>query len=130
TVQPLPADRPTDFLTLIGVATFDLWRKTKDYARFVGECVISSLYLVRHPHKFRWGDCITEMQRCGAMALPITGLIAFLVGVIMAYSGALILRQFGGDIWVADLVGITMCREMGAMMTAIVLAGRTGASFA
>jgi phospholipid/cholesterol/gamma-HCH transport system permease protein len=70
------------------------------------------------------------MQRAGAMAMPITGLIAFLVGVILAYSGAVILRQFGGDIWVADLVGVTMTREMAAMMTAIVLAGRTGASFA
>ncbi|MCF3648255.1 MlaE family ABC transporter permease [Synoicihabitans lomoniglobus] len=130
TCHPIPTGRPPDFLSAVGNATIDLWEKAKQYSNFVGECVISSGYLARHPQKFRWRDCIAEMQRCGAMALPITGLIAFLVGVILAYSGAVILRQFGGDIWVADLVGVTMTREMGAMMTAIVVAGRTGASFA
>ncbi len=130
TQNPLPASRTPDFLTLVGLATTDCWGKAKQYSNFVGECVLSSIYLTRHPLKFRWRDSLAEMQRCGAMALPITGLIAFLVGVILAYSGAIILRPFGGDIWVADLVGVTMTREMGAMMTAIVIAGRTGASFA
>lgn len=130
TQHPVPAGRAPDFLTLVGIATTDCWDKAKQYSHFVGECVLSSLYLMRHPLKFRWRDSFSEMQRCGAMALPITGLIAFLVGVILAYSGAIILRPFGGDIWVADLVGVTMTREMGAMMTAIVIAGRTGASFA
>ncbi len=130
TVHPLPPGRMPDFLTLVGSATLDVWAKTKEYSNFVGQCVISGVFLAKHPAKFRWRDTVTEMQRCGAMALPITGLIAFLVGVILAYSGALILRPFGGDIWVADLVGVTMTREMGAMMTAIVIAGRTGASFA
>jgi phospholipid/cholesterol/gamma-HCH transport system permease protein len=130
TQHPVPAGRTPDFLTLVGIATTDCWHKAKQYSNFVGECVLSSLYLMRHPLKFRWRDSFSEMQRCGAMALPITGLIAFLVGVILAYSGAIVLRPFGGDIWVADLVGVTMTREMGAMMTAIVIAGRTGASFA
>jgi len=130
TQHPVPAGRTPDFLTLVGIATSDCWDKAKQYSNFVGECVLSSIYLTRHPLKFRWRDSLAEMQRCGAMALPITGLIALLVGVILAYSGAIILRPFGGDIWVADLVGVTMTREMGAMMTAIVVAGRTGASFA
>ena len=67
---------------------------------------------------------------CGAMALPIVGLISFLVGVIMAYQGAVQLRQFGADIYLADMVGVSVVREMGALMAAIVLAGRTGAAFA
>jgi phospholipid/cholesterol/gamma-HCH transport system permease protein len=130
TQHPIPSGRQTDFLTLIGLATVDCAHKGKQLSSFVGECVLSSVYLIGHPSKFRWRDSLAEMQRCGAMALPITGLIALLVGVILAYSGAIILRPFGGDIWVADLVGVTMTREMGAMMTAIVIAGRTGASFA
>ncbi|MCC5022295.1 MAG: ABC transporter permease [Candidatus Synoicihabitans palmerolidicus] len=130
TVPSIPSGSRPDFLTAIGMATFDLWAMAKQYSRFVGKCVISSVYLVQHPNKFRWRDCVHEMQRCGAMALPITGLIAFLVGVILAYSGAIILRPFGGNIWVADLVSVTMTREMGAMMTAIIIAGRTGAAFA
>ena len=70
------------------------------------------------------------MQKCGAMALPIVSLISFLVGITLAYSGAIVLRRFGGDIWVADLIGVAMTREMGAMMAGIVLAGRTGAAYA
>ncbi|MDB6126126.1 MAG: hypothetical protein JWM35_22, partial [Verrucomicrobia bacterium] len=104
--------------------------KGKDISSFVGECVLSAGRLVRHPEKFRWRDCLFEMQQCGAMALPIVSLISFLVGVTLAYTGALVLRQYGGDIFVADLFGLAMVREMGAMMTAVVLAGRTGAAFA
>jgi phospholipid/cholesterol/gamma-HCH transport system permease protein len=70
------------------------------------------------------------MQQCGAMALPIVSLISLLVGLIMAYQSAILMRQFGADIYVADAVGLVMVREMGSMMTAIILAGRTGAAFA
>jgi hypothetical protein len=70
------------------------------------------------------------MQRCGAMALPIVSLISFLVGITLAYSGAIVLKRFGGEIWVADLIGVAMTREMGALMAAITLSGRTGAAFA
>jgi phospholipid/cholesterol/gamma-HCH transport system permease protein len=70
------------------------------------------------------------MQKCGAMALPIVSLISFLVGVTLAYSGAIVLKRFGGEIWVADLIGVAMTREMGALMAGVVLAGRTGAAFA
>ena len=130
TEHPIPTGRWCDFATGVGRAATDVWVKTKQFSSFVGECVISAVYLAKHPQKFRWRDCFYEMQKCGAMALPITSLIAFLVGVTLAYTGAIILRQFGADIWVADLVGLSMTREMGAMMTAIVLAGRTGAAFA
>lgn len=130
TMHPVPPGRPLNFFAAVGRTTIEVIERARQYSRFVGECVLSFLFLARNPGKFRWRDTLTEMQRAGAMALPITGLIAFLVGVILAYSGAVILRQFGGDIWVADLVGVTMTREMAAMMTAIVLAGRTGASFA
>jgi phospholipid/cholesterol/gamma-HCH transport system permease protein len=86
--------------------------------------------LIRNPRGFRWRDCLDEMQQCGAMALPIVSLISFLVGLIMAYQAAVQLRQFGADIYVADLVGLSVVREMGPMMAAIILAGRTGAAFA
>ena len=64
------------------------------------------------------------------MAVPIVSLSSFLVGLTLAYTGAIILRQFGGDIWVADIVGLSTFREMGAVMTGVVIAGRTGAAFA
>jgi phospholipid/cholesterol/gamma-HCH transport system permease protein len=116
--------------TAVGLVTGELKQKTKDIAYFVGECTLSAVSVSKRPHKFRWADCLAEMQQCGALALPIVGLINFLVGVTLAYTGAIVLRQYGGDIYVADLVGLSMVREMGAMMTGIVVAGRTGAAFA
>jgi phospholipid/cholesterol/gamma-HCH transport system permease protein len=126
----VPFDRTENFLVTVGEATQDLIAKGKAISSFVGECVISAGRLVRQPGRFRWRDCLVEMQQCGAMALPIVSLISFLVGVTLAYTGALVLRQYGGDIYVADLIGLAMVREMGAMMTGVVLAGRTGAAFA
>jgi phospholipid/cholesterol/gamma-HCH transport system permease protein len=80
--------------------------------------------------RFRRGDLFLVMQEVGAQALPIISLISFLVGVILAFMGAIQLTQFGAQIYVANLVGIGMAREMAAMMVGIVLAGRTGAAFA
>src|SRR5690606_13798390 len=123
-------DRSQNVLAVIGTATLDLSRKMRGMLQFVGECVIGAVRVVKNPHKFRWRDCLNEMLHCGAMALPIVSLISFLTGVTLAYTGALVLRQYGGDIYVADLIGMAMCREMGAVMTGVVLAGRTGAAFA
>ncbi|MEO6001676.1 MAG: ABC transporter permease [Opitutus sp.] len=126
----VPFDRSPNFFAIVGSATLGLSRKTKEISQFVGECVIGAVRVIKSPHKFRWRDCIYEMQHCGAMALPIVSLISFLVGVTLAYTGALVLRQYGGDIYVADLIGLAVVREMGAVMTGVVLAGRTGAAFA
>ncbi len=116
--------------TAIGTETVRLWRETKDLAQLVGECSFSMGRFFRGQAQFRWRDCLAEMQQCGAMALPIVGLISFLVGVTLAYTGSLVVRQYGGDIWIADMVGLAVVREMGPMMAAIVLAGRTGAAYA
>lgn len=126
----VPFDRSENFVESLGNATLDLGRKIRAFAAFVGEVVIGMMRLAKHPRKFRWADCLEEMQLCGAMALPIVGLVAILVGVTLAYLGAIVLRQYGGDIYVADLIGLSMLREMGAVMTGVVLAGRTGAAFA
>ncbi len=126
----VPFDRSQNFLTSVGLATQDTLRKADDISRFVGECTLSAMQVLRRPAKFRWRDCLHEMQQCGAMALPIVSLISFLVGVTLAYTASVVLRQFGGDIWIADLIGLSMVREMGAVMTAVVLAGRTGAAYA
>jgi phospholipid/cholesterol/gamma-HCH transport system permease protein len=132
--KPLvPPTRPLgvpDLPTAIGTETVRLWRETKDLAQLVGECAFSVGRFFRGHAQFRWRDCFAEMQQCGAMALPIVGLISFLVGVTLAYTGSLVVRQYGGDIWIADMVGLAVVREMGPMMAAIVLAGRTGAAYA
>ncbi len=125
-----PPAHPSNFLAALGHRAQTAWHETLEIAAFVGDCVLGAALLARHPRKFRWRDCLSEMQQCGAMALPIVGLISFLVGVTLAYTGAIVLRQVGGDIWIADIIGLAMVREMAAVMTAVVLAGRTGAAFA
>jgi len=126
----VPFDHSHNLLAVVGVAATGLGRQTRDFSDFIGQCTLSALGLLRRPGRFRWRDCFTEMQQCGAMALPIVSLISLLVGLIMAYQAAVQLRQFGADIFVADLVGLAVVREMGPMMAAVVLAGRTGAAFA
>ena len=126
----VPFDRSESFLTGVGHATIETWERTRAASTFLGESVIGVGLLLKRPRMFRWHDCLEEIQQCGAMALPIVGLISFLVGSIMAYQAAVQLRQFGADIFVADLVGLSVVREMGPMMAAIILAGRTGAAFA
>jgi phospholipid/cholesterol/gamma-HCH transport system permease protein len=114
----------------VGLSTRSAVAQVQDFLRFVGECSIDTVRLVTGRTGLRWNDCLGEMQKCGAMALPIVSLISFLVGVTLAYSGSIVLKRFGGEIWVADLIGVAMTREMGALMAAIVLAGRTGAAYA
>jgi phospholipid/cholesterol/gamma-HCH transport system permease protein len=123
-------DRSESFLSGVGHATLETWERARTASAFLGECVLGLGRVARRPRKFRWRDCLEEMQQCGAMALPIVSLISFLVGLILAYQAAVQLRQFGADIYVADLVGLSVVREMGPMMAAVILAGRTGAAFA
>ncbi len=97
---------------------------------FLGDMTLTFIRMCRLKVRFRAVDLFLLIQQCGAQALPIVTLISFLVGVILAFVGAIQLKQFGAQIYVADLVGIAMIREMGAMMTGIIMAGRTGAAFA
>ena len=121
--------RPS-FLHRLGTATIDLWATIQGFLSFLGEATLALLQLLRFRLPFRLSDLSLLVQQCGADALPIVTLISFLVGTILAFVGAVQLEQFGAAIYVADLVGIAMVREMGAMMTGIIMAGRTGAAFA
>jgi phospholipid/cholesterol/gamma-HCH transport system permease protein len=123
-------DHAQSLVVQVGHSTNEIIRAGSDFLTFVGECWINTVRLVTGKALVRWKDCLNEMQKCGAMALPIVSLISFLVGVTLAYSGAIVLKRFGGEIWVADLIGVAMSREMGALMAAVVLSGRTGAAYA
>jgi phospholipid/cholesterol/gamma-HCH transport system permease protein len=123
------AEQP-DFFTLVGNETLSLWRSGGQQLEFLGEALRSFGRLLIGKARFRRSDLMEIIFECGAAALPIVTLISFLVGLILAFVGAVQLQQFGAQIYVADLVGIAMAREMGALMTAIIMAGRTGAAFA
>ena len=118
------------WMVRVGKAAQAYWMATPELLKFLGEVVIAFGRLLRGNARFRRADFFLIVQECGVQALPIVSLISFLVGLILAFVGAVQLRQFGAQIYVADLVGIAMAREMGAMMTGIVMAGRTGAAFA
>ena len=117
-------------LVRIGKATHATIQAFPEVLDFLGQTVIAFARLLQGKARFRRADFVLIVQECGAQALPIVSLISFLVGLILAFVGAVQLRQFGAQMYVADLVGIAMAREMGAMMTGIVMAGRTGAAFA
>lgn len=102
----------------------------QDMVAFVGETFITFFRFLRGRAQYRQSDLALAIQECGAKALPIVTLISVLVGLILAFVGAVQLKQFGAQIYVANLVGLGMAREMGAMMTAVIMAGRTGAAFA
>ena len=102
----------------------------KDTLDFTGDLALSVIRLIKGKARFRPVDVLDVVQECGWQALPIVSLISILIGLILAFMGAVQLRMFGAQIYVADLVGIGMAREMGAVMTGVIMAGRTGAAFA
>jgi phospholipid/cholesterol/gamma-HCH transport system permease protein len=124
------AARRPSLLARIGTATLQTGRDANAMLAFLGEVSVSFARLLVGRARYRRSDFLLILQEVGAQALPIVGLISFLVGVILAYVGAVQLRQFGAQVYVADLVGIGMTREMGAMMAAVIMAGRSGAAFA
>jgi phospholipid/cholesterol/gamma-HCH transport system permease protein len=119
-----------DPLSRVGAATTVFVSAGADFAGFVGEAWLAIGRLMVGRARLRAGDFLLAIEDCGPGALPIAALVNFLVGLILAFVGAIELRQFGASIYVANLVGVAMVREMGAMMTAILMAGRTGGAYA
>ena len=122
--------KPLPLLARLGTLFQNLAQEAQKIVDFLGQSVISAYHLVTAGSGFRLRDFISLLHFCGGQALPIVSLISLLVGLILAFVGAVQLQYFGAQIYVADLVGIAMTREMGAMMTGIIMAGRTGAAFA
>jgi phospholipid/cholesterol/gamma-HCH transport system permease protein len=122
--------RRTNFAEDVGEAVMDLWRDTRTLISFIGELTAALVYAATHPRNVRWRDALKVAETAGVDALPIVALISFLMGLIMAFQAAVPLRQFGAEIFVANLIGLSMLRELGPLMTAIILAGRSGSAFA
>lgn len=114
----------------VGIAAHKTADEARAFIDFLGALIIATAQLLRGRARFPAADFALVMQDAGIRALPIVALIAGLVGLIMAFVGAVQLTRFGAGIFTADMVAIAMLREMGAVMTAIIMAGRTGAAFA
>ena len=122
--------RVYEYFSKVGKRTTQTLKDSKNFIEFIGDMVVKSFSLFLHPSKFRWNDFTFYFLRGGVNALPIVILIVFLIGVITGYQGALQLKQFGADIYIADLIGISITRELSPLMTAILVAGRSGSAFA
>jgi phospholipid/cholesterol/gamma-HCH transport system permease protein len=117
-------------LTATGAASAAAARQGLAMLTFVGESSVAAWGSVRHPSRIRWRPVAFNIRNAGWNALPIVGLLAFLLGVVVAYQGAGQLRTFGANIFVVDLVGLSMLREFAPMITAIIVAGRSGSAYA
>jgi len=122
--------RHPHMFTRLGDGTVRVAADSKFLISFIGSVCLALLYALFHPRSLRKEDTLLNMQKIGVDALLIVGLISFLLGLILAFMSSIQLRQFGADIYVASLVSLAMVRELGPVMTAIIVAGRSGSAFA
>lgn len=130
---PSKADRQPAWkraLADIGRATLAIWHEFIGIIGFFGALILALLHQIRSRRRFRWNAIVTHFQTVGWNALPIIGLMSFLIGIVIAQQGAVQLRQFGLEMFTINLVGRASIRELGLLMTAIMVAGRSGSAFA
>jgi phospholipid/cholesterol/gamma-HCH transport system permease protein len=118
------------FVEAIGRAGVRLYTDFRSLMTFLGDLVAALGHIVGHPRDLRWGDVLFTMRRTGAEGFPIVALISFLIGLIIAFMSSLQLKQFGANIYVASLVSLAIVRELGPIMTAILVAGRSASAYA
>lgn len=128
---PVPAVKPQrSFVVSTGMAAQNLIDDAKGLITFTGHLASDLLWSLRHPNQVRWGDFVNAAVEAGIAALPIVGLVAFLIGVILSFQAAIGMQQFGAVSFVGPLAALGIVREMGPLITAILLAGRSSAAFA
>ena len=128
--DPRQQQKCDSFFYIVGENIVNFTNSTIELLEFIGDTSLTFLRFLGGKARFRTSDLLVYIEDSGARALPIVTLISVLIGLILAFVGAVQLKMFGAQIYVANLVGIAMVREMGAIMTAIIMAGRTGAAYA
>jgi len=127
---PPPRPDTTGLLHLVGEQTSQQAGQYYGLISFVGETAVSLLRVVIHPGRIRFAQTIKEIEVGGVHALPIVGLLSFLLGIVIAYQGGVVLKDYGAVLYMADIVGLSMVRELAPLITAIIVAGRTGSAYA
>ena len=132
TRPPEPVERkgPTRFIEDIGEAFASAMTGLKEHITFLGELMTGMIKIIIRPGSLRLKDFMRVSEESGAQAIPIIGMLGFLVGLILAFQGAVLMKQFAAEIFIADFVGKSVARELGPLITAIIVAGRTGSAFA
>jgi phospholipid/cholesterol/gamma-HCH transport system permease protein len=127
---PLVSEKMPSLLEQVGEATLRFLDDLVQVMTFLGELLLALFSSLLHPRSVRWGEVWFYLRRAGADGLPIVGLISVLMGLIIAFMSSLQLKQFGANIYVASLLAIAMVKELGPIMTAILVAGRSGSAYA
>ncbi len=128
-LQPISPLVSPNFLENIGRNTWQYFKQTIDFLAFIGETFVVLLHSLVSPKRIRWQALFANLYSAGFMALPIVGLLAFLTGVVLAYQSGTQLSMYGANIFIVDLVGITLLRELAPLLTAIIVAGRSGSAY-
>ncbi|MDN5849828.1 MAG: ABC transporter permease [Nitrococcus sp.] len=128
-IRALPPRARGNPLERLGRRVARGWLGVIEYLAFIGRVTLDSLPRVLRPQHLRWHEIAVELERAGVMAIPIIGLLAFLIGIVMAYQSGDILQAYGANVFLVDLLGVIILREMGPLMTAVIVAGRTGSAY-
>ena len=130
-LYPKPVKNEKDgWITSLGKSSYGIYNDVRELIIFIGKITAGFLWILRKPHELRWNDLVTVASQAGIFALPIVTLVAFLIGVILAFQKAIGLMPFGATTYVAPLVSKGIFRELGPLITAILFAGRSSAAFA
>jgi phospholipid/cholesterol/gamma-HCH transport system permease protein len=125
----LPIVKKPGRLAVLGYNTIVQLEGLQEYFSFIGQLTFELIRLIRHPSHWRWNSLTAVIYRTGYQALPIIGLLSFLIGVVLTYQMGLQLRNYGANIFIVDLLGLSVLREFGPLITAIMVSGRTGSAF-
>ena len=126
--RPGPA-RPRSVVARLGEHSWAHLEQAVGFLGFLGEAATAAARLVRNPGRLRWKALLETIEDAGSDAVPIVGLLSFLIGVVVAYQGGQLLKTYGANVFIVDMVALTMVREMAPLIVAIIVAGRTGSAY-
>lgn len=128
-LQESPPPKNPMWLYTLGENAYRYLQGAGTFLAFMGEAFVLLFFTLRHPSRIRWRSIGAHILAAGAEALPIVALSAFLIGVVVAYQSIVQLQKFGADIFIVDMIGISLTRELAPLITAVVVAGRSGSAF-
>jgi phospholipid/cholesterol/gamma-HCH transport system permease protein len=126
--QPLPATATRSWLVIAGAQALHFADYVSSTIELLGRLVLDLIYLARNPHEIPWREISANVYKSGVGAMPVTALVGFLIGVVLSYLSALQLKQFGADIYIINILGIGIVRELGPVLVAVLVAGRSGSA--
>jgi len=119
---------PFEFAISIGGGALRFWRSLADFIALVGQMLLVAAHLLRHPRDTPWREISATLFKSGVLAMPVTALVGFLIGIVLSYLSSLQLKQFGADIYIVNILGLGIIRELGPVLVAVLVAGRSGSA--